>query len=176
MKGKSKANEIHTSKHATTATKDESFINVLAKNVAPKTVCACGNSKRASKPTCTICSFVQYIRGTKETIPTKVCACGSPKEAGLLCCPVCNEALNHYLERRAKYESLNKTKFLKSMRKNHGIGVAGKCSLCDGNYIFGGNNPQPVIDNYDARCCDRCDGTVVWQARINHIRKYGRAY
>ena len=150
--------------------------NVSTKNTAPAKVCACGNAKKASKPTCTLCSFYQYIRGTKETIATEVCACGSPKEAGELSCSVCDKALNNYLERREKYEGFNKTKFMKSIRKDHGIGVAGKCSLCDGNYIFGGNNPQPVIDDYDARCCDGCSDTVVSAARINHIKKYGRAY
>ena len=140
------------------------------------TVCACGNSKQATKPICTACSFIKFIRGTKDTIPTKVCACGSSKRAGALCCSICDKPLSHYLERRTRYEGFNKTQFLKSIRRDHGIGVAGKCSLCDGNYIFGGNNPQPVIDNYDARCCDKCNDTIVSQARINHIRKYGRDY
>ena len=143
-----------------------------------ETVCVCGNTKKPSKPTCTTCSFYQYIRGTKETIATEVCACGSPKEAGVLCCPACDKALHQYLERRIKYEgtNFNKTRFMKTVHEKHGIGVSGKCSLCDGNYIFGGNNPQPVIDDYDARCCDRCSDTVVSAARINHIKKYGRAY
>lgn len=93
-----------------------------------------------------------------------------------MCCPVCDKTLQYYLERRAKREGLNKTKFLRYIRKDHGIGIAGKCSLCDGNYIFGGNNPQPVIDDYDARCCDRCSDSVVLLGRINHIRIHGRAY
>lgn len=146
------------------------------KNPANAEVCACGNVKKASKPTCTYCSYIQYIRGTKDTIPTRFCACGNSKKQGALSCSVCAKALQYYLERRTKYEGLNKAKFLKSIRKNHGIGVAGKCSLCDGNYIFGGNNPQPIIDDYDARCCDRCNDTIVSPARINHIKKYGRAY
>jgi len=154
----------------------ETNSNVNIQNVISATVCACGNTKRASKPTCTFCSFVQYIRGTKDTIRTKSCACGNPKEAGALCCSICDKALHDYLERRIKYEGLNKAKFMKSIRKDHGIGVAGKCSLCDGNYIFGGNNPQPIIDDYDARCCDNCEETFVLKARMNHIRKIGRAY
>lgn len=135
------------------------------KNPANAEVCACGNAKKVSKPTCTYCSFIQYIRGTKDTIPTRVCACGNSKEKNSLSCSVCGKALHYYLERRTKYEEFNKAKFLKSMRKNHGIGVAGKCSLCDGNYIFGGHNPQPVIDDYDARCCDRCNDTMVSNVR-----------
>jgi len=176
MKKDPKVSAVHVIRCATEVAEAESASNIDTRNTVSTTVCACGNSKRVSKPTCTFCSFINYIRGTKETIPTKVCACGNSKEAGDICCPVCNKALKHYLERRAKYEGLNKAKFLKSMRKGHGIGVAGKCSLCDGHYIFGGNNPQPVIDDYDARCCDKCDETAVRQARINHIKKYGRAY
>jgi len=154
----------------------ETCNDVAMENVSMSTVCACGRSKREDKPTCTLCSFYQYIRGTKETIPTKVCACGNNKRAGDLCCSVCDISLHHYLEYRSKCVGLNKAEFLESMRKDHGIGVAGECSLCDGNYIFGGNNPQPVIDDYDARCCDRCNGMVVSQARASHFRKYGRAY
>ena len=150
--------------------------NAIMKNSVSTTACECGNSKPTSKPTCTMCSFFNYIRGTKNTISTKICACGNAKEPGELCCLVCDKTLAWYLERRSKREGLNKAKFLKSIRKDHGIGVAGKCSLCDGNYIFGGNNPQPVIDDYDARCCDKCDAEVVMPTRINHIRKYGRAY
>ena len=140
------------------------------------TLCECGNTKGASNLTCSVCSFYQWIRGTNDTIPTKVCACGSPKKAGALSCDVCDKALQQYLERRSKREGLNKSRFLKSIRQGHGIGVSGKCSLCDDNYIFGGNNPQPVIDDYDARCCDKCSDTVVVSARINHIKKYGRPY
>jgi len=150
--------------------------NSNVKATVSTTVCDCGNSKPASNPTCVICSWANNIRGTKETISTKVCACGNSKGAGTLCCSVCDATLKDYLERRAKWEGLNKASFLKHLRKNHGIGVAGKCSLCDGNYILGGNNPQPVIDDYDARCCDRCNYTVVLEARDIHLRKYGRAY
>lgn len=140
------------------------------------TICACGNAKKASKPTCTLCSFLEYIKGTKDTIPTKICACGNLKKPGALCCSECDKALRFYLDIRAKDKGFNKVKFLESIRKNHGIGIAGKCSLCGGNYIFGGNNPQPVIDDYDARCCERCDAEIVLPARLNHIKKYGRVY
>lgn len=148
---------------------------VTAKPVSA-TICACGNAKKASKPTCTFCSFIEYIRGTKETIPTNVCACGNLKDSGELSCPECDKALRYYLDICAKHEGLNKAEFLKSIRENRGIGVAGKCSLCGGNYIFGGNNPQPVIDDYDACCCERCDAEIVTPARFRHIKKFGRAY
>jgi len=150
--------------------------NVKMKNSVPTTVCDCGRAKKASKQTCNLCSFYEYTRGTGETIPTNVCACGNPKDVGALCCDACDKALHYYLDFRTKYEGLDKAKFLKAMRKSHGIGVAGKCSLCDGNYIFGGNNPQPAIDDYDARCCKKCEVAVVGPARANHIRKYGKAY
>jgi len=148
---------------------------MTSKSATP-TKCACGNPKKVSKPTCTLCSFIEYIRGTKDTIPTKVCAYGDSKKTGALCCPACDKALHQYLERRNKNVCFNKTEFLKYMRKDHGIGVAGKCSLCDGNYIFGGNNPQPIIDDYDARCCDRCEEDVVFPARIKRISSGKFAY
>ena len=169
-------NELSTGNIDNNFTKAEIKTNANAKNPVSTTICKCGNTKKVSKPTCSFCSWGEWIRGTKKTISTKVCACGNPKEAGALSCDVCDKALRHYLERRAKWASFDKTKFLEHIRKNHGIGVAGKCSLCDENYIFGGNNPQPVIDDYDARCCDRCCEEIVGPARDNHIRKYGRAY
>ena len=146
-----------------------------AKNPAAANICECGNTKRAYKPTCSFCSFCEWIRGTGDTIPTKICACGNPKKAGALSCDVCDKALRRYLDRRVKFEGLDRNKLIRSINK-HGIGVSGKCSLCGENYIFGGNNPQPVIDDYDARCCDKCDDEIVGPARINHIKRYGRAY
>ena len=157
-------------------TTPETKTNTNAKNSVSATICECGNAKRASKQTCSFCSFCEWIRGTGDTIPTEVCACGNSKKAGALSCEICDKALCYYLEHRVKYEGLDKARFLKHIRKNNGIGVAGKCSLCDGNYIFGGNNPQPVIDDYDARCCEQCDVEIVVPARINHIKRYGRAY
>lgn len=154
----------------------ESDSTMNTKNHVSATICECGNTKRASKSTCTFCSFTQWIRGTKDTIPTKVCACGNAKESGALSCRICDKALRRYLDRRARYEGLDEAKFWEFIRDKHGIGVAGKCSLCGENYIFGGNNPQPVIDDYAARCCDKCNDTIVAPARSNHIKKYGRTY
>ena len=156
---------------------DISKIEIPRDNAAT-TLCTCGRHKRESKQTCTLCSFYQYIKSTNYTIPTKICACGSPKKAGALCCDVCDDALHNYMENRTKREGANfsKSQFKKYVNKRQGIGVAGKCSLCDGNYILGGNNPQPVIDDFDARCCDLCDDGVVMPARIKHINEYGRAY
>lgn len=139
------------------------------RNPVSATICECGNTKKASKSICTTCSFIQYIRGTKDTISTKICACGNSKQAGVLSCAVCEKALRHYLDHRTKYEGLNQAAFIKNISKKHGIGVAGKCSLCDGNYIFGGNNPQPVIDDYDARCCEKCNTEIVDPARLRRI-------
>jgi len=156
-----------------TSNKHNPETNSSTNTSASPTVCACGNTKRTYKPTCTFCSFIEYIRGTKDTIPTMICACGSFKEPGALSCSACNKALENYLELRIKNEGkyFNKTKFMKCIHKNHGIGVAGKCSLCGENYIFGGNNPQPVIDDFDARCCETCDKTVVISARVAAMKE-----
>ena len=114
------------------------------------TTCECGNEKKASKPTCTFCSFLHYIRSTKETIATDICACSNHKQIGELCCVKCKISLEWYLDLRTKQEGLDRKKFWQTLNRQ-GIGVAGKCSLCEGNYIFGGNNPKPVINDYDAR-------------------------
>ena len=117
-----------------------------------------------------------YFRGTKETIPTTVCSCGNPKPSGVLCCDTCIDALEYYLYLRAMREGLDLEKFFENMWDDYGVGVAGKCSLCNGNYIFGGNNPQPVINDYNARCCERCNEEIVKPERIKNLYKIGRAY
>ena len=40
------------------------------------------------------------------------------------------------------------------------------CSICGRPYTGMGNNPQPVIDNFDRRCCDECNYNVVVPARL----------
>ena len=42
-----------------------------------------------------------------------------------------------------------------------------KCCLCDEEFIGGyGNNPDPVVMKYDARCCNACNTNVVIPARL----------
>jgi hypothetical protein len=56
------------------------------------------------------------------------------------------------------------------------------CSICKKFYPasqFGqgyGNNPKPVIDDFKARCCDKCNATVVLQARMRRMAKGLPAY
>jgi len=54
-----------------------------------------------------------------------------------------------------------------------GIDPVGECCLCEGNYIWGGNNPYPVVDDDESRCCTRCDVEVVTPTRIRS-RKFHR--
>ena len=49
----------------------------------------------------------------------------------------------------------------------------GICSLCGGVYDHYGNNPMPLIDDFDARCCDRCNEEKVVPARcriMDHLK------
>ena len=40
------------------------------------------------------------------------------------------------------------------------------CCICGAECTGWGNNPYPVVNDEDARCCDGCNGTVVLPARI----------
>jgi hypothetical protein len=40
------------------------------------------------------------------------------------------------------------------------------CSICGKSALGWGNNPQPVRENFDDRCCDDCDATIVIPTRI----------
>lgn len=58
------------------------------------------------------------------------------------------------------------------MRGIYGDGQVRTCCICGCEFIGYGNNPYPVVDDEDARCCDFCDGMVVIPARIRAI--YGK--
>lgn len=40
------------------------------------------------------------------------------------------------------------------------------CSLCKQEFVGYGNNPQPILDNIDARCCDHCNDWFVIPVRM----------
>ena len=40
------------------------------------------------------------------------------------------------------------------------------CCICGERFTGWGNNPYPVVDDEDARCCDKCNGDTVIPARI----------
>lgn len=42
----------------------------------------------------------------------------------------------------------------------------GTCCLCGGEYTHWGNNPYPLSENPNDRCCDVCNATKVIPARI----------
>ena len=41
-----------------------------------------------------------------------------------------------------------------------------KCCICGGTFKGYGNNPWPVVNDEDARCCDLCNSLEVVPARI----------
>jgi len=42
-----------------------------------------------------------------------------------------------------------------------------KCVLCNDIFIGGyGNNPDPVVKEWSARCCDACNASIVLPARV----------
>lgn len=40
------------------------------------------------------------------------------------------------------------------------------CCICGKTFTGWGNNPWPVVEDENARCCDACNGIVVVPARI----------
>lgn len=40
------------------------------------------------------------------------------------------------------------------------------CCICGKAFVGWGNNPYPVNENEDARCCDECNSKYVIPARI----------
>lgn len=45
----------------------------------------------------------------------------------------------------------------------------GTCSLCGGQYIRWGNNPDPLLP-FEKRCCDECNNNKVIPARLARVR------
>jgi len=43
-----------------------------------------------------------------------------------------------------------------------------QCSICENQFSGYGHNPQPVDDTEGARCCDRCNSSVVIPARLKN--------
>lgn len=40
------------------------------------------------------------------------------------------------------------------------------CCICGEKFTGWGNNPYPVVDGINAKCCDRCNETKVLPARL----------
>lgn len=41
-----------------------------------------------------------------------------------------------------------------------------KCCICGKEFTGWGNNPWPIVDEEDARCCDNCNMMYVVPARL----------
>lgn len=46
------------------------------------------------------------------------------------------------------------------------------CCICGGTFKGWGNNPEPVVNEEGARCCDACNSEFVIPIRL--LRLYGR--
>lgn len=44
-----------------------------------------------------------------------------------------------------------------------------KCCICDKKIVGYGNNPYPVVDDDNARCCDECNLYYVIPARLARL-------
>lgn len=47
-----------------------------------------------------------------------------------------------------------------------------RCCICGGVFTGYGNNPWP-LENYPARCCDKCNEDIVVPFRIKQILENG---
>lgn len=47
-----------------------------------------------------------------------------------------------------------------------------ECCICGKKFTGWGNNPYPVVDDENARCCDMCNETKVLPARLAQM--FGR--
>lgn len=45
------------------------------------------------------------------------------------------------------------------------------CCICGEKFTGWGNNPWPVVEDEDARCCNDCNDTVVLAARTRNMAK-----
>lgn len=48
-----------------------------------------------------------------------------------------------------------------------------KCCICGRTFNGYGNNPWPVVNDPEARCCDQCNDEKVIPARILQIMENG---
>ena len=48
-----------------------------------------------------------------------------------------------------------------------------KCCICGSEFVGYGNNPWPVSENEEDRCCDICNSTHVIPARLAQMYKKG---
>ncbi len=44
-----------------------------------------------------------------------------------------------------------------------------KCCICGCEFIGWGNNPYPIVNDENARCCDDCNKLLVIPARIAQL-------
>ena len=102
----------------------------------------------------------------------KKCLCGYVMRDEASACPMCSNALYDVIRRYITPDLQMPTQsgfiplddYMSNLMHN-GFGPAGKCALCEGNYVIGGYSPRPVIEDENARCCSRCDETIVITAR-----------
>lgn len=48
------------------------------------------------------------------------------------------------------------------------------CCICGKECVGWGNNPDPVVEDENARCCDECNDKYVIPARLVEIYKSGQ--
>jgi len=106
----------------------------------------------------------------KSVTKKRKCDCGNPKSHDEMSCEECSLDLNYIVGTNPSIVymmpgGITVSEFLKSVKK-HGVDPVGTCAICEVKYIRGGNNPNPVITDDDARCCRRCYNEIVIPARF----------
>jgi len=114
---------------------------------------------------------------------TKKCACGNAKLENEIACPECMEDLEYIIASQmtkdgkilTAFDEMTVGEFITSCPE-HGIGPVGICAICGGHYVFGGNNPYPVIDDEESRCCSKCNREFVIPTRMAITKIRSRAH
>ena len=102
--------------------------------------------------------------GNRKAIHREVCTCGNPTNRGGYVCDNCADDCVAWF---MLYDGDNQEYFEYVFRQP--IDSTGQCAICEKNYILGGYNPHPVVDEKKARCCTHCNNTIVIPERMKRI-------
>ena len=88
----------------------------------------------------------------RQTTP-KRCACGNSANYKHAVCSTCmSDAKRQFSDIMKHYDA---GRFIK-WAITSSTSITGVCTVCGCNYTFNSDNPDPIIDNEDAHCCNIC--------------------
>lgn len=100
-----------------------------------------------------------------ENVATCTCECGNLMLSSDTACKSCMRDLKN----RIKKDTADEAKINEFLKAVKSIGSVGKCAICGENYVWGGYNPSPVIEDKEFRCCSYCNDNEVMTARFEAV-------